>query len=969
MFRTGRCLSLFLAVLMVLSTAPAVWAQETANSDKLLADTLRQYVEELKSEPEAEGMVVGYEVYSLDREETLASLREEKTFVPASTLKLLVTATVLDLWPEDLRFSTELYVDGKLSRGGVLHGDVVLKGYGDPLLTPEQLKELAEALAEKGVRRVHGNLVVDDSYFDDKRLGTNWMWDDEPYDYSAQIGALTVNKNTVDVKVEPTSPGKKPEVSVTPAPGYVKVVNRAETVEGEEADLTIERPRLKNEIIVTGTIGEAYTEKDEENDEEHHYYEVTRTIEEPDLFTGHVLRDELEDVGIKIHRQSEIVSGKLEKGAKLIAETQSPELDEILHDFVKESDNLVAEMLVKQLGAREREEGTTEAGIEVIETFVRDRAGMGSGFVQKDGSGLARQNVISPHHLVQLLKAMDEHPAHERFRSFLPVAGVDGTLENRMKDTPAAGNVQAKTGSMSGVNSLAGYVETAEGEKLAFSISMNGVYKSKYARDLQDRIAVALATYPDLPEDPVPLPPEETYPLSAAIDPILDDEGYNGVMKGVMVRSLDSGETLYERNARSLMTPASNTKLFTSSTALAKLGPDYRFRTELYVDGKLTKGGVLHGDLVIKGYGDPTLATEGSLRVQDGPTIEQMAADIRQLGIRRIQGDIIVDATAFPDEVYGTGWAWDNESDYYQPQITALSINRGTVRFDYLPGDKPGDPIQLTLTPQTRYVKVIDDAVTGQAGSKNTLKIERERGTNTIHLTGSLPLDFAGDYTRITVEKPHVYTGHVLQEQLLDKGVRLRPKSAVREEATPGGAELVHTYQSPPLSEVVRYLNYYSDNFYAEMILKTVGLETRGEGTFENGLKAVRDHNKHLDLTSHADMMDGSGLTRYNLFSAQQLVSLLTAMQHEPEYSAFYNSLPVAGEEGALRNRMRGTAAEHNLCGKTGSMTHVRALSGYVETKDGEQLAYAILTNGFTEQSLTELENRFGVALAEFSRQ
>lgn len=975
--------SCFIVLLLFISWTLPVVAQEQAPADKRLADTLRQYVEELKDEPDAAGMVVGYEVYSLDRQQTLAAMYEKKTFVPASTMKTLVTATALDRWPSDQRFPTKLYIDGQVTKGGVLRGDIVLKGYGDPVLTPEQLRKLARSLAERGVRRINGNIVVDDRYFDAQRLGPRWMWDDEPYAYSAQISALTVNKNTVDVLVEPTKPGKKPKVSITPAPDYVKVINRATTVEGSEDDLTVERPRLKNEIVVSGTIGVQYDGRltkahgsGMENTDQiteyrssrkaHQGVQVTRTVENPALFAGHVLRENLKEVGIALHPRSKVAVGKVNGSQKLVAETASPTLDAILRELMKDSDNLIAETLVKQLGAREQEEGSTEAGLAEIAAFAKDVAGLDSGYVQKDGSGLSRLNVISPHHLVQLLVSMDAHPAGERFRSFLPVAGVDGTLQNRMVGTAAEGNVQAKTGSMSGVNALAGYVKTGDGERLAFSIMMNGVYKSEHALDMQDRIAVALASYPDLPEPDLPSEEPTTYPLSAVFDPILDDERYAGVIQGVAVRSLESGKTLYERNAHTLMTPASNTQLFTSATALAQLGPDYRFRTEVYRTGRM-RGHVLHGDLIIKGYGDPTLTTEGMSRGLDGPTVEEMVEEIRDLGIRQIKGDIVVDESAFADHVYGPGWVWDKESDDDQPQITALSANQGTVRLEYEPGDKPGDGIDLKLTPDTTYVQVIDEAVTGVASSKPTLQVKRERGFNVIRLTGSLPCDFDGASLQIPVENPALYTGQILRERLQERGVRFHPNSEVRAGELPDGAELVQTYWSPPLSEIVRFLNHYNDNYVAEMILKTIGFETGGEGTFAGGVKAVDAYRETLGIASRWDMLDGSGLTRYNLFSADQIVSLLQAVREEPSFRHFFDSLPVAGEEGALRRRMQGTEAEHNVKGKVGAFTHVRALSGYVKTRDGEWLAYAILTNGFTEASLIEMEDRLAVAMAEFT--
>lgn len=961
-----KALSLLFALLLIVTMVSPAFAQnavnpqDVQNPDERLADTLRHYVEQLKTNPNSEGEVVGYEVYSLDREKTLASLREEKTFVPASVMKLLVTSTAVSLLPANLHIPTKVYLDGRLTRGGVLHGDIELKGYGNPVLTVKKLDQLTKALVDRGIRRVQGDLVVDDSYFSGNRLGKGWMWDDEPYDYSSQIAALSVHYNTVDVKVKPTKLGKKAKVSVRPAPEYVKVENHAKTVEGEKEDLTLDRTRAKNEIIVKGTIGKDY------EDDGKKFFKDAVTIDDPPRFTGTVFRDLLQKHGISFHPKSRIVTGKIDHHADLVGEVDSPKLDKMLRKMDKESSNFIAEMLTKQLGARERGEGTAEAGVSVIDDFVHDKLGVDDDFIQKDGSGLTRLDHISPHDFIQLLKAMDNSPQRDRFLSFLPVAGVDGTLKNRMKDTPAEGNVTAKTGSMNGVNSLVGYVTGKNGERFAFSILINGIYKSKYATKLQDDISIALAKYPNLPETE-PLPPKnDQYPLSGKLDPILNDDNFKGVIKGAEVYSLDRDKLLYARNPKSLLTPGSGAKLLTTATALARLGPNYQFRTKVYTTGSI-HGRVLHGDVIVKGYGDPTLAVKGPLRVLNGPTINEMAEDIKKLGIHRVQGNIIVDDSAFSGGVYPIGWTWDQESKPNQPQITALSVNQGTVGVAYKPGRRSGRKIQVTLTPKTDDVRLIDDAVTGRAGSENTLQIQRDRGTNTIRVTGSLPVNADDGFTRVTVENPELYTGHVLQEQLKKAGVRFHPHSQVESGKTTDDANLVQTYHSPPLSEIVRYQNHYNDNFIAEMILKTLGREIKekGKGTFDDGIDVVHDYVESLGIQSRFDMMDGSGHTGYNQMSAELMVSLLKAEKQQPTFDDFYDSLAVAGEKGILQNGMNGTAAEHRLRGITGTMPDVRGLSGYVKTTDGELLAYSILTNGASKESLSQLVTRFGAALAE----
>ncbi|MFC4078292.1 D-alanyl-D-alanine carboxypeptidase/D-alanyl-D-alanine endopeptidase [Salinithrix halophila] len=949
-----RWLSVWLIFLLVATFLPvSARAGSAFDPDERLQRTLLHAVAAMEKKPETAGMSVAFDVVSLRDQRVVASRLPEKALVPGAVSKLWTAGAVLNAWPESLRFPTELYTEGETFRGE-LRGDIVLKGKGDPSLRISDLDKLARTLRRKGIRRVTGNVVVDDSYFDQIPLGTSWMWDEEPYPKSAQNGALSVEGNTVDIRVMPGWPGRKPRVAVAPVPAYVQVVNRAVTTFGRGESLSITRTRAKNEIVVTGSIGVA-----------HPAVKERRTVKDPALFTGTVLKERMERAGIRFSRDTRVIRGDAPAGGSRVAWTKSPILGDLLKKMVKPGDNLTAEMLLKQLGAREGEEGSEEEGLRVLRRFAAEKTGASDTFQPKDGSGFSRMSVMTPRHLTGLLSAMERHQGRERFFSLLSDVG-EGPLTGRMERTPAAGRLRALAVDMEGVSGLTGIVKTCSGESFAFSVMVNGVDQEAAANVLEDRFGTALASYPSL-ADPGPLPKEKTYPLSAKLDPLLDSPGYEGILTGMSVRSVENGEELYERNGGARLTPASNTKLFTSAAALHALGSDYRFHTQLFAAGSL-QNGVLKGDLILRGKGDPTLATEDSLRVQKGPTLEQMARDLKERGLRRIEGNVRVDTSAFSDPVYGRGWAWDNESEYYQPQITALNLNRGTVRFDYQPGDKEGDPVKLSMIPETAYVDVEKDVTTGPAGSKNTLKIERIRGTNHIRLTGSLPLDFKGDYTRVPVEEPHRYAGTVLKEALLREGIEVTSDDPPEEGWVSPRAKQLADYPSPPLGEVVQYLNKVSDNFYAEMILKTLGLEKRGTGTAAAGLKEVDAYLRGIGKQGAYRMEDGSGLTRYNVFSPQQLVSLLAVQKEEDHFDAFYHSLPVAGKDGTLRSRMKGTPAQDNLRGKTGSLTHVSSLSGYVRSKDGELLAYSIVMNGYTEKSERALQDKIAVVLAEFSR-
>lgn len=417
MKRWGKWLGVWMAVLLVVTGISLPARAETPSADQRLDATLKHYVAELRENPETRGMLVGYEVVSLDRGQTLSALREHNTFVPGSTVKLLLAAAAVDRWPGEI--PTEVWLDGILAPGGVFRGNVWLKGYGDPSLDEKQLRKLAKALADRGIRKVEGNIGVDDRYFDRLRLGTSWMWDEEPYPISAQIGALSVDQNTVRVQVTPgRHMGQAPRVTVTPAPDYVQVINRAQTVEGDQQQLTITRTRAKNEIVVTGTIGE-----------KHSGVTVRRTVEEPDLLTGWVFKEQLNQVGIRFSSSTRVVSGELPSSAERVSQTLSPTVDRLLQRTIKTGDNFYAEMLLKRLGATEKGVGSAEAGVEAIQSFAT-RVGVDIDFRQVDGFGLSRQDVVAPHHLIQLLTAMGKHLARERFWSFLTVAGVDGTLKN-----------------------------------------------------------------------------------------------------------------------------------------------------------------------------------------------------------------------------------------------------------------------------------------------------------------------------------------------------------------------------------------------------------------------------------------------------------------------------------------------------------------------------------------------------------
>ncbi|QOS97317.1 D-alanyl-D-alanine carboxypeptidase/D-alanyl-D-alanine-endopeptidase [Brevibacterium sp. JNUCC-42] len=944
-------ISMLLALHMLTVPAYAQSNPTVASIDRL--------VTQLSQNPESAGIRAGVAVYNTTTGEWIHRHDAEKAYVPSSNLKLLVTAAALDRLGPNYRFTTEIHTTGHITPKGVLQGDLILKGYGDPSLTEESMRTISAELKAKGISSIHGRLLVDESYFDNVRLGEGWMWDDEPYGYSAQISALAVHKNTSTIRLNPDkSVGQASSLMMKPNSKYVTVQNRVTIVEGTNRNVQIDRLRGTNTVILTGTIG-----KDAEP------YERNVTIEDPALFAGDVFKQALAADGILVS------SGNLEKttlsaSSPLVSHHSEP-LREIIAKLNKESDNFYAEMLTKTLGAVTKSKGSFTSGADAIADFML-KAGIADKYRQVDGSGLSRLDLISPQQIVELLAYVQTREYREDFEYSLPIAGVDGTLKNRMKGTSAENKVRAKTGSMDGVHNLSGYTLTANGDKLAFSILLNGVRSTIPASAFQDEVAVLLSSSlsQETGENPATDSPFST--LAALLNPILEQESMRGVAIGMIVGSLDhknKEQVLYAKNADALLTPASNMKLLTSAVALRELGPDYTFKTELYVSSLPDKQGVINGDVIIKGYGDPTLQTDDPSGIKDGTELLRFVQALREKGVTRIDGRIIVDESQYDAKHLGTGWAWNDESYGYNAQISALAVNRGAVRLDYQPGVREGSPVAVALHPKTAYVQIRNEATTTPAGTENTLKIERDRGKNSIRLTGNLPLGEEPDYKRIAVEDPAIYTGLVLKEAMEKSGIKVSQQSEVQKGVIPSKSYKISELQSPPLRDILIYGNKNSDNFYMEMLLKRIGADKKGSGSAKAGIEVVRENLQQNGTNSAFDMVDGSGLSLYNQISVRQVSSVLTSMANHSSFEHFYHSLPIAGVDGTLKSRMKQTDAENNVYATTGTLQGVSTLSGYVTTKNNERLYFSIIMNGYTDASknFTDVQDKLASALANVS--
>lgn len=463
-----------------------------------------------------------------------------------------------------------------------------------------------------------------------------------------------------------------------------------------------------------------------------------------------------------------------------------------------------------------------------------------------------------------------------------------------------------------------------------------------------------------------------TYTLAevrARIDKALAAPGLKNAVVGVLVRSAEDGRTLYERNADFALVPASNMKLLTATTALAKLGTDFRYTTTLLYKGNIDKGGTLNGDLFIRGSGDPTLSSERLL---------SMADDLRKAGIKRINGRIVADATAFDDHLLGSGWGWDDEPYYYSAQIAGLNCDENTVPIEVHPGDSVGDPVKVTIGGEhattlgfngTTYFTLTSTATTGPEApvgttAKPALDFARTRASNNLLVSGTIPRLAAPVTDYITVEDPALYTATRLSEVISTYDIRLpAPKDRrIEKGTTPPDAVVVSESKSAAFNDVLKHFLKESDNLYGEAVLKTVG-----GGTVAGGVTAVRDMLKTAGIPDDGlYMVDGSGLSRKDTVTPRLLVNLLIYItkQLDPAHSgALETALPVGGVDGTLRSRFKG-ASEGQIQAKTGSLARVSSLSGFVRTKRGERLAFSILMNNYSGNTSVAREAQDAIVLA-----
>jgi D-alanyl-D-alanine carboxypeptidase/D-alanyl-D-alanine-endopeptidase (penicillin-binding protein 4) len=417
---------------------------------------------------------------------------------------------------------------------------------------------------------------------------------------------------------------------------------------------------------------------------------------------------------------------------------------------------------------------------------------------------------------------------------------------------------------------------------------------------------------------------------------------------GIEVRSLRSGRTLYARDAEKNFKPASTLKLVTTAAALDAFGPDARLRTSVETAGRLDAHGRILGDVYLVGRGDPNLSGRFHAGRAVAP-LDELAEALRASGVRRIEGRLVGHEGLFPGDRRGEDWAWGDLVWSYGAEVSALSFNDNTAQLSASPGERPGDPLVVDRDPQTAHYAVASTAVTSAAGTKPEMVLRADPGTNLFRLSGSLPAGGEPWQGSVAIADPARYAAVVFAELLAAKGIRVTGAVATSSDPLPGGLRVLAARESEPMSEIVKVVNKRSQNLHTEMLLRLLGAKVNGAGTVEAGHEALEDFLHRLGVPAQTwSLQDASGLSRSDVLTPHGLVALLAAMDRHRHAGVFRDSLPVAGVDGTLEGRLRGTPAQGRVLAKTGSLRHVNALAGYATTRGGERLAFAIVLNHHT---------------------
>ncbi len=475
-------------------------------------------------------------------------------------------------------------------------------------------------------------------------------------------------------------------------------------------------------------------------------------------------------------------------------------------------------------------------------------------------------------------------------------------------------------------------------------------------------VAVALGFWPLNAPGQEPKAPATLAELQQRITDHISQPRFAGALWGVKIVSLDSGSTLFEHNPQKLFSPASNSKLYTVALALDKLGADYRIKTSLYAKAKPDDKGTLKGDLILYGRGDPTI----NARLRGGDIYEALAPLVSALasaGVKRVTGDLVGDDSFFRGPEFGSGWTWDDLENYYGAEISALTISDNTLQAVVKPAERVGAPCRLTLLPATSWLVFSNRTETVKKDDRRTIRFYRPVKENVVYVTGQMPLGDAGYTNDVTFDNPAGLFVSFFKEALARRGIKvggkLRTVNWLDRQVDPiDWATLVElgSMESLPMRDIAREVQKPSQNLYTDLLLAHVGEKTRAadtrpwETSEDLGLAELNSFLSQVGIQKGETLFEeGSGLSRNNLTTPNATVTLLRFMSRHACAQPYLDALPIAGVDGTLKSRMKGTPAAGNVRAKTGTLRWANSISGHVTTAAGEHLVFSLMLNRYYE--------------------
>lgn len=449
--------------------------------------------------------------------------------------------------------------------------------------------------------------------------------------------------------------------------------------------------------------------------------------------------------------------------------------------------------------------------------------------------------------------------------------------------------------------------------------------------------------------------PREIETLQQTIARILASPALRGAQVGFLVRDTVRGTVLYSQNANQEFMPASNFKLIVGSAALQRFGTNFAFVTNVASD-EPAQSGVIAGNLYLQGGGDAHLTAKD---------LDDAAAALASQGIKRVDGALVTDPSRYDGQRYGFGWSWDDLPYYYAPVVTALELEEGVVHMTFAPGPSAGSPAVLRVWPQSGAYTIDNELVTGPPNSKDTSDIVRPWDKpHTIEITGNYPLSAKeSGLVEPAVPDPQSYAGDVFARALAAHGITVA--GGMREGKTPPNATRLWSHDSEKMPKLLADFWYPSDNLMGELFLKELGVAQGGEpGTDEHGIALEQNFLRSIGVNPDTvTIADGSGLSQYDRITPADLVAILQADWNGPNRQVVLDALPVTGVRGTLQRAYLGTPAERAVFAKTGSISHVRTISGFVKTRTHGPITFSLLINQWMGEQ--EQQGKGAAALAK----